>query len=77
MEDVDVCRRLASAFPTMRAVVADVEPGVHAVGGTAAGDARHVERIRLESAIRYTDAQPGVSWSACASLLRLRRRVLR
>jgi len=77
LEDVDVCRRLASAFPDMRAVVADVVPGIHAVGGTAAGDARRVERLRLDSAIRYADAQQGVRWSACTSLLRLRRRVMR
>jgi hypothetical protein len=61
----------------MRAVVADVEPGVHAVGASATGRSRRVERLRLDSAIRYADAQPGLAWRACAWLLRLRQRWLR
>jgi GT2 family glycosyltransferase len=76
-EDVDLSSRLAAAHPTMRAVVADVEAGVHAVGGTAAGESSRVERIRLDSAIRWASRQPGFGWSACAVLLRLRTRFAR
>jgi hypothetical protein len=76
-EDVDLCIRMARRWRSMRAVVADVPPGVHAVGASAAGDSARVERIRLDSTIRYADAQQGVVWSACSSLLRLRRVVLR
>lgn len=76
-EDVDLCARLARRDPEMRAVVVDVEPGIHEVGGTAAGESLRVERIRLESALRYAEAQPGTMWSLCATLLRARRRLLR
>jgi N-acetylglucosaminyl-diphospho-decaprenol L-rhamnosyltransferase len=77
LEDVDLCRRLADTFPGMSAVVADVEPGVHTVGASADGDSRRVERLRLDSAIRWATRQPGASWSVCAALLRARRRFLR
>src|SRR3954470_18190206 len=36
-EDVDLCRRLARRFRDMRAVVADVEPGIHFVGASGTG----------------------------------------
>lgn len=75
-EDVDLCRRLAAAHPGMRAVVADVTPGVHTVGASATGSSRMVEHVRLDSAVRYAEAQPGAAWEACAWLLRLRRRWL-
>ncbi len=76
-EDVDLCARLARRHPRMRAVVADVDPGVHAVGATATGDSGRVEQLRLESAIRYADDQPGAAWSVCALLLRARLRARR
>ena len=77
MEDVDLCRRLDAAFPGMRAVVANTDAGVHAVGGTGDGDARRVERVRLDSAVRWAEQQSGTAWTACARLLRARRRFLR
>jgi hypothetical protein len=70
-EDVDLCRRFSRRFPTARAVVADVAPGSHQVGGSARTDtlaARDVERLRLGSAVRYAD-QPGLGWRACERLL--------
>lgn len=76
-EDVDLSSRLAAAHPDMRAVVAEVEPGIHAVGGTADSDSRRVEQIRLDSAVRWAEQQPGVAWSLTTSLLRLRRRWMR
>lgn len=76
-EDVDLCRRLARRFPTMRAIVADVTPGVHAVGGSAPDGSTAVERLRLDAAVHYAESNPGASWSLCAALLRARRRWLR
>lgn len=76
LEDVDLCRRLASSFANTTAVVADVAPGVHAVGASATGDSRRVERFRLDSAIRYADQraldQRGLAWRGCALALRIR-----
>lgn len=76
-EDVDLCRRLSQRFPASRARVADVAPGIHRVGGSAVSSPARsaVERIRLDSAVRYAQAQPGPLWTACATLLRARRRV--
>jgi GT2 family glycosyltransferase len=74
-EDVDLCRRLARRFPAMRAVVADIDPGVHRVGASATADhdtRATVERIRCQSATRYAREQRGLPWRACASLLRAR-----
>lgn len=79
-EDVDLSRRLATRFPTMRARVADVTPGVHAVGASdAAGGAQRgdAERARLDSAIRWAEAEPGAAWALTARLLAAHRRALR
>jgi len=73
-EDVDVCERLADAFPDTRAVVADVAAGDHQVGGSALGhpERTRVERDRRASAARYARSRSGAGWSACATLLRPR-----
>ena len=76
-EDVDLCGRLAAHDSSLQAVVADAFPGGHTVGASADGRTRTVERARLESAIRYTAAQPGRAWWLCAAALRARRRFLR
>jgi hypothetical protein len=75
-EDVDLCRRFSARFPAARAVVADVPPGTHQVGGSAGTDSRQsrdVERLRLESAVRYASAETGPGWRACERLLRARQ----
>jgi GT2 family glycosyltransferase len=74
-EDVDLCRRLARDDPHARAVVVDVEPGIHRVGASAttAVDERAVGRIRLESAVHYASTQTGWSWRVCERILRARR----
>jgi GT2 family glycosyltransferase len=79
-EDVDLCRRLAARFPTMRARVANLPPGAHAVGASdsAAGAWRGpAELARLDSALRWARAQSGPAWAVTSSLLAARRRVLR
>lgn len=71
-EDVDLCRRFSRRFPTARAVVADVPPGSHQVGGSTKTDipaAGNVERLRLASAVRYANQEPGLGWRACERLL--------
>jgi N-acetylglucosaminyl-diphospho-decaprenol L-rhamnosyltransferase len=77
-EDIDLSRRLAESFPAMSIVVADVEPVVHAVGGSSRDRAtsRVVRRAHLESAIRYARLQRGAAWRACAVALRPRRIVV-
>jgi N-acetylglucosaminyl-diphospho-decaprenol L-rhamnosyltransferase len=73
-EDVDLCCRLARRYPTARAVVADVPPGVHRVGGSApeqADSRAAVERIRRRSAVTYAHDQNGWSWRLCEHLLQL------
>jgi GT2 family glycosyltransferase len=72
-EDVDLCRRLVRSSANPRAVVADVAPGVHAVGGSADGDGA-AARHRFDSAIRYAHEQSGPLWGMCEQLLRLGRR---
>ncbi len=59
-EDADLFRRLAARFPEMVITVADVDPAVHAVGGTAPPTT--VRRHRLESALRFAGAQRGLRW---------------
>jgi GT2 family glycosyltransferase len=66
-EDVDLCRRLADAFPAMTVRVAGVDPGVHAVGASATGA---TARQRKASAARYAAARPGPAWRIVAALLR-------
>lgn len=69
-EDVDLCRRLARAFPGMRAVLADTAPGVHAVGGSAPRDeAAAVAKLRRAGARRYAAGNEGPAWRAVAALV--------
>jgi hypothetical protein len=78
-EDVDLCARLARRFPATRAIVADVPPGVHGVGQSAATDSSGevaVERIRCESAVRYAQERRGIAWRTCETLLRARLRMM-
>lgn len=77
-EDVDLCRRFVSRYPLARARVADVPWGHHAVGGSAHGvGGRSVERVRLESAIRWARSQPGAAWQITADVLAARRMLMR
>jgi N-acetylglucosaminyl-diphospho-decaprenol L-rhamnosyltransferase len=72
-EDVDLCRRLARSSTSPRAVVAEVVPAVHAVGGSDKGDGTP-GRHRFDSAIQYAHEQTGWLWGASERLLRLGRR---
>jgi N-acetylglucosaminyl-diphospho-decaprenol L-rhamnosyltransferase len=72
-EDVDLARRLGLRYPAMTVRIPDVPPGVHAVGGSAAGAAKVVvERHRLDSARRYSSRQAGLGWKLAGAALRLR-----
>lgn len=81
LEDTDLCRRLAappddhSSGPV--AVVADVPPGVHQVGGSAhTPEARRLaRRSQWSSAVRYASSERGLGWRAAEVVLRLGRLV--
>jgi GT2 family glycosyltransferase len=75
MEDVDLCRRLALEFPTMRITVAPVPPGRHAVGGSArAPGARRAADTRYLASIRqYAAERAGLRWRLAAAALVPRR----
>ncbi len=72
-EDVELCRRLAACWPTMTAVVADVPPGTHQVGGSARSrtDRRLVRRSWRRSAARYAAGHTGWNWRIAQVALRL------
>ena len=73
MEDVDLCRRLAARFPSMRAVVADVAPAVHAVSASSAGAGRRAADLRYaRSTRRYAGQRRGVGWRLAAPALAAR-----
>jgi GT2 family glycosyltransferase len=69
-EDTDLCQRLASRYPDMRAQQRGGSAGRHAVGGSAEGTSGVVERIRRESAGTYAQRQPGWAWKPVQTLLR-------
>ncbi|MHB8464576.1 MAG: glycosyltransferase [Acidimicrobiales bacterium] len=75
-EDVNLCARLAERFPSMRARVAAVAPGVHGVGGAAVTpvDRHRVAGERVRSAKRYASDRPGWRWRLAAGLVRPGRR---
>lgn len=65
MEDVDLCHRLAQAFPEMTCrILAD--PGRHAVGGSVRGwrEQVRVQRLRARSSLTYARSMSGPAWSA-------------
>jgi GT2 family glycosyltransferase len=69
MEDVDLCRRLADRFPSMRVRVADCEPGRHLVGGSATGATRaSIELHRLRSVQRFCSRERGARWRVVRAL---------
>jgi N-acetylglucosaminyl-diphospho-decaprenol L-rhamnosyltransferase len=76
-EDVDLCRRLAQQFPAMTVRVADVKPGIHAVGASGAHQSNRVERHRTASARRWATRQRGVLWRAAEAAIAVRERLLR
>lgn len=62
-EDTDLCRRLAQRYPDMRARVADVASGMHAVGSTSSGAVSAVvARRRRHGALTYGASQSGWQW---------------
>jgi N-acetylglucosaminyl-diphospho-decaprenol L-rhamnosyltransferase len=70
MEDVDLSRRLAERFPSMRVRLPGGEPGRHAVGGSAAArSTAAVELDRIRSLRRYCSLQPGRRWGVAGAAL--------
>lgn len=70
-EDMDLCRRLAEQFPDCAAVIAEVPPGVHQVGGSArcASDQTRARQAWLHSGGRYAATQPGWLWKCVRYVL--------
>ncbi len=61
-EDLDLCARLAVAFPNLRATLAVTPPGRHQVGAAGSQtptDVRATAKLRLDSAITYAARPPG------------------
>jgi N-acetylglucosaminyl-diphospho-decaprenol L-rhamnosyltransferase len=52
LEDVDLQRRLALAFPSMEAVIPGGKPGLHRSGSSSDGDRRPADIAYAESAVR-------------------------
>jgi len=79
LEDTDLCRRLAAAPGGQSgepvAVVADVSPGIHQVGGSANTPeaSRLARRSQWNSAIRYASGEHGMGWRAAVAVLRIGR----
>ena len=70
MEDVDLSRRLAARFPSMRVRLPGGEPGRHAVGGSAAArSTAAVELDRIRSLRRYCSLQTGRRWRVARAAL--------
>lgn len=78
LEDADLCRRMATRFPDMQVCVADVQPGVHSVGGSAddRSSARDVDRHYARSCHRWARREPGARWRAASAATALRERWL-
>jgi GT2 family glycosyltransferase len=72
LEDTDLSGRLATLDPPIVAVVADADPGIHAVGGSARDvpAARLARRAQWESAARYASLRSGWEWVAIGVALR-------
>jgi len=72
-EDTDLGRRIGRTFPDHVVRLARVQPGIHAVGGTAVEAAdRHAARCaRVASAARYASGEQGWRWRAAAAVLTL------
>lgn len=63
MEDVDLCRRLGEAYPSMRIRMASGPPGMHAVGGSGEERGARARDLSYLSSIRtYTSRQGGLGW---------------
>lgn len=79
LEDVDLCKRLATRFPTMRVRLAATRPAVHTVGGAATErrDRRAAELARARSARTYAAGQAGASWRIVERLVGIRTEWLR
>jgi N-acetylglucosaminyl-diphospho-decaprenol L-rhamnosyltransferase len=70
MEDVDLSRRLAARFPSMRVRLPGGETGRHAVGGSAgARSTAAVESDRIRSLRRYCSLQTGRRWRVASAAL--------
>lgn len=67
-EDADLFRRWADRFPATVVRVMEVEPGVHAVGGSATAT---TAGLRRRSALLYASTAPGWGWRVTAALIRL------
>ncbi len=65
-EDVDLCQRLAAAFPDMEALVADVPPGRHQVGGSGTPA---VALLRRTAARQFARKQRGRLWRLAEALV--------
>lgn len=76
LEDVDLCRRLASHYPQMRARLATTEPAVHAVSFSSRGARRPTDAHYLRSARRYARSNDGAAWRLCDVALAPRERWL-
>jgi N-acetylglucosaminyl-diphospho-decaprenol L-rhamnosyltransferase len=78
LEDTDLGRRLAARFRDLRVRLAGGTPGVHTVGGSAAGSEawREAQRRYTGSAIRYASSQAGPGWRAARAALAARARWL-
>lgn len=64
-EDTDLQQRLARTDPSLSLRLAEVEPGMHAVGASgevSTGDSVAVARYRRHAARVYAGRQPGVAW---------------
>jgi len=70
-EDVDLCRRLARAVPQAEAVVVDVPPARHLVGGSAVTpDSRwRAANARWQAAAAYAATEVGFGWRAATLVL--------
>lgn len=71
-EDTDLCARIATAQPASRAVVTDVLPAVHRVGGSVTTPASYAlaRLARCRSAAIYAGDRDGHPWHLAATVLR-------
>lgn len=75
-EDTDLSARLAARFPDMVAVVADVEPGTHAVAASADASGGRADVERARSAATYAATRSGPGWWAAHAVARRHARTV-
>jgi GT2 family glycosyltransferase len=68
-EDVDLCRRLGTAFPDTAIVMSPVPPAVHEVGQSSRDRGNVTEVHRARSAARYARTQAPLAWRPVALAL--------